>query len=349
MLRAVKSCEQLLVTWIVLVGPVLADYKEHITSDFAARLKGKELFNYVNEIQSKFQAGESPVPCETIKTRLMNIKYMKKIGAVPTKEIKFEGEVPERFDAREQWPDCVSIRLIRDQANCGASWAVSAASAMSDRLCIRSKGKDQRLVSDADILTCCRKIGMSECGTGCSGGYDIKAWQYVLREGACSGGPYGAKNVCKPYPFYPCGRHQNQTYYDECEEKPKTPNCRKMCQISSGQSYEKRIHAGMVYYVGRDEISIQKEIMTNGPVQASMETYTDFLMYKSGIYEHVTGKLEGSQSVKIVGWGVENGTKYWIVANSWNTDWGEKGHFRIRRGTNECKIEGHVTAGIMNV
>lgn len=29
--------------------------------------------------------------------------------------------------------------------------------------------------------------------------------------------------------------------------------------------------------------------------------------------------------MKIVGWGTENGTDYWIVANSWNTDWGEDG------------------------
>ena len=29
---------------------------------------------------------------------------------------------------------------------------------------------------------------------------------------------------------------------------------------------------------------------------------------------------------------MENGTKYWKVANSWNPYWGEKGYFRIVRG-----------------
>jgi cathepsin B len=24
----------------------------------------------------------------------------------------------------------------------------------------------------------------------------------------------------------------------------------------------------------------------------------------------------------LMGWGVENGTPYWLVANSWNMDWG---------------------------
>lgn len=27
----------------------------------------------------------------------------------------------------------------------------------------------------------------------------------------------------------------------------------------------------------------------------------------------------------MVGWGVDNGTPYWLVANSWNTDWAENG------------------------
>ena len=36
--------------------------------------------------------------------------------------------------------------------------------------------------------------------------------------------------------------------------------------------------------------------------------------------------------------------KYWKVANSWNPNWGEKGYFRILRGTGECGIEDQVTA-----
>eukprot|EP00746_Dinoflagellata_sp_MGD_P009925 gnl/MRDRNA2_/MRDRNA2_120344_c0_seq1.p1 gnl/MRDRNA2_/MRDRNA2_120344_c0~~gnl/MRDRNA2_/MRDRNA2_120344_c0_seq1.p1 ORF type:complete len:155 (+),score=35.32 gnl/MRDRNA2_/MRDRNA2_120344_c0_seq1:3-467(+) len=42
--------------------------------------------------------------------------------------------------------------------------------------------------------------------------------------------------------------------------------------------------------------------------------------------------MAGGHAVKIVGWGVENGVKYWKVANSWNPYWGEKGFFRIKHG-----------------
>ncbi len=51
-------------------------------------------------------------------------------------------------------------------------------------------------------------------------------------------------------------------------------------------------------------------------------------------------------AVKLVGWGTEAGGDYWLVANSWNEDWGDKGFFKIRRGTNECGFESGLVAGI---
>jgi len=86
--------------------------------------------------------------------------------------------------------------------------------------------------------------------------------------------------------------------------------------------------------------------MTNGPVEASFEVYDDFPTYKSGVYYYTKGAALGGHAIKIVGWGVEGGVPYWRVANSWNGDWGDKGFFKIRRGTNECGIEAGVVAGI---
>ena len=91
------------------------------------------------------------------------------------------------------------------------------------------------------------------------------------------------------------------------------------------------------------------EIMTQGPVEVyniidilkgAFTVYEDFLAYKGGVYQHTTGSALGGHAIKILGWGVENGTKYWLCANSWNEDWGDKGFFKILRGSNHCGIEG---------
>ena len=45
--------------------------------------------------------------------------------------------IPDEFDSRDNWPDCPTLKEVRDQGNCGSCWAISAVEAMSDRYCIR--------------------------------------------------------------------------------------------------------------------------------------------------------------------------------------------------------------------
>ena len=85
--------------------------------------------------------------------------------------------------------------------------------------------------------------------------------------------------------------------------------------------------------------------MQYGPVTGAFEVYSDFPNYKSGVYHHTTGSLLGGHAIKIIGWGTEDGTDYWLVVNSWNESWGDGGTFKIRRGVNECGIEGQISAG----
>merc|ERR1712146_533201 len=87
--------------------------------------------------------------------------------------------------------------------------------------------------------------------------------------------------------------------------------------------------------------NIQRELMTNGPIQVAFMVYKSFMSYKSGVYtKHFWEFLpEGGHAVKIIGWGTESGTDYWLVANSWGTTWGIDGTFKIKRGINACGIE----------
>ena len=99
---------------------------------------------------------------------------------------------------------------------------------------------------------------------------------------------------------------------------------------------------------GRREQDIMYEIMTQGPVLAIMEIFRDFFSYKSGVYQRsVAGgtNVVGYHAVRIIGWGEDTRVgKYWHVTNTWGDTWGEAGHVRITRGSNECRIEEMVTA-----
>ena len=63
------------------------------------------------------------------------------------------------------------------------------------------------------------------------------------------------------------------------------------------------------------------------------------------MYIHGALPVICTAAIKIVGWGNEGGVDYWLVANSWNQYWGDNGFFKIKRGVNECGIEGDVCAG----
>lgn len=100
----------------------------------------------------------------------------------------------------------------------------------------------------------------------------------------------------------------------------------------------------MYFVVG--ESRMKKELVTNGPIEAVFDVFEDFLTYQSGVYSRTKGKHLGAHAIKILGYGVENGVKYWLCANSWNEEWGDKGFFKIRRGRDECGIETSGVAGL---
>ncbi|KAK4473355.1 hypothetical protein MN116_004514 [Schistosoma mekongi] len=252
-------------------------------------------------------------------------------------------EIPSYFDSRKKWPRCKSISEIRDQSRCGSCWAFGAVEAMTDRICIQSGAKQSVDLSAVDLISCCE-----DCGLGCQGGYPGRAWDYWVTDGIVTGGSKENHTGCQPYPFPKC-EHHTKGKYPACGPKIyKTPQCKQKCQKGYKTPYEQDKHyGGMSYNVPNNAKAIQKEIMMNGPVEAAFDVYEDFLNYKSGIYRHVTGSIVGGHAIRIIGWGVEKKTPYWLIANSWNEDWGEKGLFRIVRGSDECSIESDVVAGLI--
>ena len=234
-------------------------------------------------------------------------------------------DIPESFDSAKQWPHCATIPVIPDQSKCGSCWAVAGAAAMSDRYCISGQNNDL-MISSRDLMSC-------GWGFGCNGGNPLLAWAYWADKGLVS-------EECQPYPFA-CGKAGQPP----CPEKSyATPECLNNCSSHNG-TFTK--YYGNSSYVIWGEENYQRELLTNGPIEVGFMVFEDFMAYKSGIYTHVSGNFAGGHAVRLVGWGVEGGVKYWKLANSWSTTWGDNGYFRIKRGSNECNIEMSGVAGLV--
>jgi cathepsin X len=101
------------------------------------------------------------------------------------------------------------------------------------------------------------------------------------------------------------------------------------------------------YYVyGVDEFSdlqgeeaMMQEIYQRGPIACGIAVPDALENYTGGIFHDTTGDTNIVHDISVVGFGVENGVKYWTVRNSWGTHWGESGFFRVVRGINNIGIE----------
>lgn len=270
---------------------------------------------------------------------------------LPPKEFSkhdYKSNIPSNFDSRTFFGKCTNvIGHVRDQANCGSCWAFGSTEAFNDRLCIASNGEFKALLSTQDTTSCCNTI---RClSFGCNGGHPGLAWKWLMHEGVVTGSDYdhvGLGDSCWPYELPFCSHHNNSPFPD-CDDSliSKTPKCRNSCEEQNYRQHQFKSdkHKAKNSYRLHSVEEIKIDMMENGPVTASFLVYEDILNYKEGIYVHKHGRLLGGHAVKIVGWGEEDGIKYWIVINSWNTYWGAGGTFKIK--LNEAGIDSAVHAG----
>ncbi|XP_042204646.1 uncharacterized peptidase C1-like protein F26E4.3 [Homarus americanus] len=242
--------------------------------------------------------------------------------------------IPSRFDVRNKRDWRGRVSEVRDQGWCGASWAFSTLGVTQDRLSIESLGNETVTLAPQHLLSCDRR-GQS----GCNGGHVDRAWQYLRKFGVVN-------EECYEYESGRTGK------LPRCRI-PRNANLFNLRCSANDVVYQRRnlYRTEPAYRISGKEVDIQWEILTNGPVQAMMKVHKDLFMYQSGVYSHtrLTGEETATHSVRIIGWGEDNTVasppvKYWLVANSWGTDWGERGYFRIARGYNESDIESFIIA-----
>lgn len=84
---------------------------------------------------------------------------------------------------------------------------------------------------------------------------------------------------------------------------------------------------------------MMQEIYQRGPIACGVAVPQSLEDYKGGIYCDETGDKNIVHDISVVGYGEENGQKYWLVRNSWGSHYGEDGFVRVCRGQNNIAIE----------
>jgi len=209
----------------------------------------------------------------------------------------------DKYDFREKHPECHS--LIINQTNCSSSYALAAASAFSDRLCMNT-GKNVRLSAQTFLSS----HGEEE-REQCTGGNVAEVIDFARKHGFVD-------EECLPYMgevITPCLDN-----IGSCER-----------------------HFAQEFCVAQTAEGVKREILKNGPVVAVIPVYRDFLVYKTGTYQVLEGtsKFQGGHAIKIIGWSKdkESDEEYWIVENSWGTDWGINGYAHISIGQKQLYID----------
>mgnify|MGYP000075358913 CR=1 FL=1 len=214
---------------------------------------------------------------------------------------------------------------------CGSCWAQATASSLADRInYLITKNKPRVLLSVQVILNC-------EGGGTCKGGDQDKALDWIKKNGVPEVG-------CQQYDAFDppaddkCSSIQQCMYCTWIGDHVTTcyPIPHKRWYVSEFAKVE-----GVQ--------KIKEELVNRGPLVCSMIVTPKFREYTGGIYSEVTDdKVECNHEVSIVGYGIDkpSGREYWIARNSWGTQFGENGYFRLPIGNDNLKIESNCWYGV---
>jgi C1A family cysteine protease len=93
-----------------------------------------------------------------------------------------------------------------------------------------------------------------------------------------------------------------------------------------------------------------KAAVNEGPVVAVVQADVDFVFYQSGILDSDDCTSNILHPVLVVGYGTENDIDFFIIKNSWGTNWGENGYARVavKPGAGVCGLQSDLLLPITN-
>jgi len=226
-----------------------------------------------------------------------------------TKYPKSVSTAPDAWD----WRDHGAVSPVKDQGGCGSCWAFSAIGNL-EGLYAR---KTQQIMtfSEQELVDC------DTYDYGCGGGWMENAFKWIEENG-------GEENDTD-YP-YSSGTNKNSCQFDKSK-----------AQITL------KSHS----MVSSDEEEIKEQLYTVGPLSVALNASSSLMGYTGGIINLDASSCDPARldhGVTLVGYGTEDGQDFWILKNSWNTNWVEQGFFRMARGSGVCGVNTHVVTATLN-
>ncbi|KER30379.1 papain family cysteine protease [Opisthorchis viverrini] len=217
---------------------------------------------------------------------------------------KLDFEAPESVD----WRDKGAVTPVRHQGECGSCWAFSVTGAIEGHAFLHHNTLYR--LSPQQLVDCSANGNL-----GCDGGHPPIAFSYVKNVGGVE------KESDYKYVSGITGKQQD-------------------CKFDKN-----KVAVSIEGYVNvpQDEEILKQVVALYGPVAVGADTwYTSWSDYKGGIISESdckTDRYENNHAMLVVGYGTDNGTPYWLIKNSWGTNWGEKGYGRLLRNANNmCGI-----------
>ncbi len=218
--------------------------------------------------------------------------------------------LPSSFDLRNVGSGRSYIGPVRQQGSCGACYAFGACAAAEGAYNLATGSCDQNCVdfSEAFIAFCLDPFYTGF--DGCRGSdYEYEELEALVKYGVC---------YEKQLPYNPAHR-----------------------SCTSGLDMPTVHFTSWHRLPCNDVLAIKAAIYHFGVVDVAVATNSAFDAYASGIYEDTkTDCIDPGSGVcyyaptdhvaALVGWDDNGGDGYWILRNSWGSEWGEAGYMRIK-------------------
>ena len=219
---------------------------------------------------------------------------------------------PDRVD----WRDKGAVTDVKNQEDCYSGWAFSAVGAVEGAWFIKT-GKLIPM-SEQELVDCSEEFGNS----GCLSGTIDAAYEFMEKYGITSQANYPYKGI----------------------------------EMKCNVTLEKNIVANVTGFTAVESFS--EEALQAAVVQRPVSVGVDsrgyiWQFYKTGVVTKFCGE-EPNHDVLVVGYDKTNNDdpkkNFWIVKNSWGSDWGNEGYIYIgiEEGPGVCGIQVEPSYPIVN-